>query len=129
MKKVLAVVVMLLGSMSAFGQRLQFVDDFKKVGRDSYVLTFDSEEDAIRKHSYVLDMNGIDTNYTAYTRGDNPVVFSYYKLSKNKVMATFIIRQIDKYDVCFIETDDKDTYFVDVIDNSGAPVQLIYLKP
>ena len=125
----LAVVVMLLGSISAFGQRLQFVDDFKKVGRDSYVLTFDSEEDAIRKHSYVLDMNGIDTNYTAYTRGDNPVVFSYYKLSKNKVMATFIIRQIDKYDVCFIETDDKDTYFVDVIDNSGAPVQLIYLKP
>lgn len=125
----LVIAMMALSANMAFGQRLQFVDDFKKVGRDSYVLTFDSEEDAIRKHSYVLDMNGIDTNYTAYTRGDNPVVFSYYKLSKNKVMATFIIRQIDKYDVCFIETDDKDTYFVDVIDNSGAPVQLIYLKP
>lgn len=125
----LVIVVMLMVSMSAFTQRLQFVDDFRRVGRDSYVLTFDNEEDAIRKHSYVLDMNGIDTNYTVYTRGDNPVVFSYYKLSKGKVMATFIIQQNDKYDVCFIETDDEDTYFVDVIDNSGAPVQLIYLKP
>jgi hypothetical protein len=127
----LVVAIMLLGSMTAFSQQLGYMRDFEKIDKDCYFLRFDTEEEAIRKHSYVLDMNGLDTNYTIYERGNNPIAFSYYKIkpNSNKVVVTFILLHNGKYDVWFMEVDDKDTHFADVIDNTGAPIELIYIKP
>lgn len=130
--KIRLIITSLLFAVSvAFTQDLQHMQDFKKVKKNSYFMQFSSEEEAIRKHSEILDLNDIDTNYTIYDRGNNPIAFSYFKLNpkSNKVLVTFVFRQVDFYEVHFMEIIDKDTYFVDLIDKNGESVQLIYLKP
>lgn len=127
----LVIVMLALGANIAFTQQLGYMRDFDKVDKDCYFKRFDTEEEAIRKHSEILDLNGIDTNYTRYERGNNPIAFSHYKIDPNsrKIVATFIILHEEKYDVWFMEINDKSTHFAEVIDNTGAPVQLIYIKP
>lgn len=127
----LLVALMLLGSMTAFTQQLGHMRGFEKVDKYCYFLRFDTEEEAINKHRQVLDLNGIDTTYTEYDRGNNPIAFSYYKIDPNsdRVVTTFIILHNGFYDVWFMEIEDKDTHFADVIDKTGEPVQLIYMRP
>jgi hypothetical protein len=105
--------------------------DFEKVEKDCYMLSFDSEEDAIRKHSEILDLNGLDTTFTKYDRGNNPVVFSYFKIDPNsdEVVATFILQKDGKFDVWFMEVEDQDTHFIDVVDKNVDLIELIYKKP
>lgn len=125
------VAALVLGINAAFTQQLGYMRDFEKIEKDCYFLRFDTEDEAISKHSKILDLNGIDTNFTKYDRGNNPVVFSYYKLNQksNKIVSTFIIFHKGKFDVWFMEIEDKDTHFANVIDNTGSTVELIYVKP
>ena len=131
MRGLVIVAAFVLGINAAFTQQLGYMREFKKIEKDCYFLRFDTEYEAIRKHSETLDLNGIDTSFTKYDRGNNPVVFSYYKLNEksNKIVSTFIILHDDKFDVWFMEIDDKDTHFANVIDNTGSAVELIYLRP
>ena len=131
MKRLIILALAILGISSAFTQQLGYMRDFEKVEKDCYMLSFDSEEDAIRKHSEALDLNGLDTTYTKYDRGNNPVVFSYFKIDPNsdEVVATFILQKDGKFDVWFMEVEDQDTHFIDVVDKNGDLIELIYKKP
>jgi hypothetical protein len=131
MKWLIILALEILGISLAFTQQLGYMRDFEKVEKDCYMLSFDSEEDAIRKHSEILDLNGLDTTFTKYDRGNNPVVFSYFKIDPNsdEVVATFILQKDGKFDVWFMEVEDQDTHFIDVVDKNGDLIELIYKKP
>lgn len=127
----LIIAVLLLGSTTAFGQQLGYMRDFKKIDENSYMMTLKTEQEAVKMHQTILDLNGIDTTFTKYEWGNNPVVFSYFKLDPNsdEVVVTFIFPHKGKYDVWFMEIKDEDTYFIDVVDMYGESVQLKYIKP
>jgi hypothetical protein len=44
-------------------------------------------------------------------------------------VATFIFPHEEYFDVWFMEVEDQDTHFIDVIDKNGDPIELIYIKP
>jgi hypothetical protein len=92
----LAVVVMLLGSMSAFGQ-LVGVDGFRKNKHGLYEMSFKDVREAIRKYNYVTDMNGADT-----TDGDK------YKIMFGE----------------FDGTEEK--YFFTIRSDKNKPLDLVY---
>jgi hypothetical protein len=131
MKRLIILALAILGISSAFTQQLGYMRDFEKIDKDCYMLSFDSEEEAIRKHSEILDLNGLDTTFTKYDRGNNPVVFSYFKIDPNskEIVATFIFPKEGKFDVWFMEVKDQDTHFIDVVDKNGELIELIYKKP
>jgi hypothetical protein len=66
-----------------------------------------------------------------YYRGDNPVALNHFKVDKssNKIITSFIIKEDEFFDIWFIEIDDEDTYFTDVVDKNGNIYQLKYIKP
>ena len=78
----LAVVVMLLGSMSAFGQ-LSHLSGFKKNKYGLYEMSFDNPKDAIIKYNYVSDKNGADTSGYVYNIMANPIDFAFFKNEKS----------------------------------------------
>jgi len=131
MRRIFLMAMLLLGSSIAFTQRLKSTRDFDKIEKDCYFKRCMTEEQAIRLHSLMLDFNGLDTTFTRYDRGNNPVVFSYFKLDKSsdKIVATFIFPHDEYFDVWFMEVEDQDTHFLDVIDKNGDPIELIYIKP
>lgn len=134
MKRLIILALAIIGISSAFTQQLGYMRDFEKIDKDCYMLSFDSEEEAIRKHSEILDLNGLDTTFTKYDRGNNPVVFSYFKIDPNskEIVATFIFPKEGKFDVWFMEVKDQDTHFIDVVDKNGELIELIeliYKKP
>lgn len=129
MRSVFATAALVLGISAAFSQSIKSISGFHEVESNCYFKRCSTENEAIRLHSLMLDFNGLDTTFTKYDRGNNPIAFSYYRLANSKIAATFIINNQIYYDVWFMEVDDRDTHFVDVIDNSGAPVELIYIKP
>lgn len=131
MRHIFLMTVLLLGNSIAFTQRLKSVRGFDRIDKDCYFKRCDTENEAIRSHSLMLDFNGLDTTFTKYDKGNNPVVFSYFKLDKSsdKIVATFIFPHEGYYDVWFMEVEDQDTHFLDVIDKNGDPIELIYIKP
>ena len=104
---------------------------FEKLDNNDYFLRCSTEEEAIHKRNVVMDFNNIDTLRLNYYRGDNPVAINYLKIDKlsNNIISSFIIKHEDMFDIWFVETEDKDTYFMDVVDKNGDIHQLVYRKP
>lgn len=131
MRHIFSIAVLLLGSSIACTQEFKSMRGFDKIDKDSYFKRCVTEEEAIKSHSSMLDFNNLDTTFTKYDRGNNPVVFSYFKLnqSSDKIVATFIFPWDGYFDVWFMEVEDRDTHFIDVIDKNGDLIELIYEKP
>lgn len=129
MRSVFATAALVLGIGAAFSQSIKSISGFNEVESNCFFKRCSTENEAIKLHSLMLDFNGLDTTFTKYDRGNNPIAFSYYNSSDDKIISTFIINYEGYYDIWFMEVDDRDTHFVDVIDNSGSPVELIYIKP
>jgi hypothetical protein len=130
MKKIILTVALFCNTI-ALTQQLKSIKGFDKIDKDSYFKRCTTEEEAIRSHSLMLDFNNLDTTFTKYDRDNNPVVFSYFKLnqSSDKIVATFIFPHDSYFDVWFMEVEDQDTHFIDVIDKNGDLIELIYEKP
>lgn len=127
----LVIVVMLMTSMTALTQNLGGMRGFEKLDNNDYYLRCSSEEEAIRRRNFSMDYNNIDTMRLNYYRGDNPVALNHFKIDKssNKIITSFIIKEDEFFDIWFIEIDDEDTYFTDVVDKNGNIYQLKYIKP
>jgi len=122
----LAVVVMLLGSMSAFGQLLA-VDGFKKNKHGLYEMSFKNIRDAARKYNYVSDMNGADTTDVVFDIMKNPIDFAFFGNNIESQIISLMIVDGDRYKIMFGEfdgTEDKD--FFTVINEKNRPLNLIY---
>jgi hypothetical protein len=122
----LAVVVMLLGSMSAFGQLLA-VDGFKKNKHGLYEMSFKNIRDAVRKYNYVSDMNGADTTDVVFDIMKNPIDFAFFGNNIESQIVSLMIVDGDRYKIMFGEfdgTEDKD--FFTVISEKNRPLNLIY---
>ncbi len=127
----LVIVILLLNSSIALTQNLGGMRGFEKLDNNDYYLRCSSEEDAIRRRNFSMDYNNIDTMRLNYYRGDNPVALNHFKIDKlsNKIITSFIIKEDEFFDIWFIEIDDEDTYFTDVVDKNGNIYQLKYIKP
>ena len=125
------IAAILMVSSAALAQNLGYMRGFEKLDNNDYYLRCNSEEEAIQKYMTVWDMNNIDTTRINFYRGDNPVANGYFKIDKtsNKVISSFIIKQDEFYDIWFVEIEDKDTYFMDVLDKNGDIHQITYIKP
>lgn len=110
--------------------QIKNLEGFTKHKLGSFKTTL-TEEEAIRTYSDVLDANGMDTTQSNFTRGDNPVVFSYFKENENskKVNVGFIVKYDGKYDIWFTTIKDESTFFFSVVDKNGEKLDLIYEKP
>lgn len=127
----LVIVAMLMTSMTALTQNLGGMRGFEKLDNNDYFLRCSSEEEAIQKYMTAWDLNNIDTTRINIYRGDNPVASGYFKIDKssNKVISSFIVKHNYDYDIWFVEIEDKDTYFMDVLDKNGNIYQITYRKP
>lgn len=127
----LVIVAMLMTSMTALTQNLVGMRGFEKLDNNDYFLRCSSEEEAIQKYMTAWDLNNIDTTRINFYRGDNPIASTYFKIDKssNKVIASFIVKHNYDYDIWFVEIEDKDTYFMDVLDKNGDIYQITYRKP
>jgi hypothetical protein len=127
----LVIVILLLNSSISLTQNLGGMRGFEKLDNNDYFLRCSTEEEAIHKRNVVMDFNNIDTLRLNYYRGDNPVAINYLKIDKlsNNIISSFIIKHEDMFDIWFVETEDKDTYFMDVVDKNGDIHQLVYRKP
>lgn len=127
----LAVVVMLMVSMSSFTQDLGYMRDFEKGKNGLYEMTFKDVREAIHKYNYVLDMNGSDTNYIIYNVSRNPIDFGYFSNNPNSdnVIVSIFLRDGNKYKIMFTEIDGTvDKYFFDVTDHNGVETELYYRR-
>lgn len=127
----LVIVILLLNSSISLTQNLGGMRGFEKLDNNDYFLRCSSEEEAIRRRNFVMDFNNIDTMRLNYYRGDNPVATNYFKIDKssNKVISSFIVKHNYDYDIWFVEIEDEDTYFMDVVDKNGDIKQLTHRKP
>jgi hypothetical protein len=122
----LAVVVMLLGNMSAFGQLLA-VDGFKKNKHGLYEMSFKDVRDAVRKYNYVSDMNGADTNDVVFDIMKNPIDFAFFGNNIESQIISLMIVDGDRYKIMFGEFDgSEDKDFFTVISEKNRPLNLIY---
>lgn len=126
----IAIAIMLLGSMSAFGQ-LTAVNGLKKNKYGLYEASYRDIRDAILKYNYISDRNGADTNDVVFDVMVNPIDFAHFRndsLSDN-IIITMIFRERNKYKIMFGEIDGReDRVFFDVINEDGYPLQLAYRK-
>lgn len=125
----LAVVAMLMVSMSSFAQDLGYMRDFKKNSDGYYEMTFRDVKEAIHKYNYVLDMNGSDTNGVVYDVTKNPIDFGFFSNNPNSsnVIVSIFLRDGNRYKIMFTEIDGSiDKYFFDVIDQDGIETSLTY---
>jgi hypothetical protein len=128
MKKLILTIGLLCGL--TLNAQVKHLDGFTKYGTGHYKTTL-TEEEAIRTYSDVLDANDMDTTQSNFTRGDNPIVFSYFKSTPDskKVNVGFIVKYENKYDVWFTTIKDENTFFFSVVDKNGEKIDLIYEKP
>lgn len=126
----IVIAIMLLGSMSAFGQ-LTAVNGLKKNKYGLYEASYRDIKDAILKYNYISDRNGADTNDVVFDVMVNPIDFAHFRndsLSDN-IIITMIFREGNKYKIMFGEIDGReDRVFFDVINEDGYPLQLAYRK-
>ena len=122
----LAVVVMLLGSMSAFGQLLG-VDGFKKNKHGLYEMSFKDIRDAIRKYNYVSDLNGADTNGVVFDVMKNPIDFAFFGKDIESQIISVIVTDGNRYKIMFGEFDGRyNQEFFTVISEKNKPLDLVY---
>lgn len=122
----LAVVVMLLGSMSAFGQ-LMGVDGFKKNKHGLYEMSFKDIRDAIRKYNYVSDLNGADTNGIVFDVMKNPIDFAFFGKDIESQIISVIVTDGNRYKIMFGEFDGRyNQEFFTVISEKNKPLDLVY---
>lgn len=127
----LAVVVMLMVSMSSFTQDLGYMRGFEKGKNGLYEMTFKDVREAIHKYNYVLDMNGSDTSDIIYNVSRNPIDFGYFSNNPNSdnVIVSIFLREGNKYKIMFTEIDGTvDKYFFDVTDHNGVETELYYRR-
>lgn len=110
--------------------QMKHLDGFEKT-KLGYIRTVFTEDEAIKTFSYVMDMNGVDTLQSLYTRGDNPVAFNFFKTDEKskKVNIGAIIHYDGVYDVLFVTIKDQDTVLFNIKDKNGEIIELIYEKP
>lgn len=128
MKKISLIVIL---SWCAFiNAQVKGLEGFKKY-KAGYTKTFFTMEEAIKTYCTIVDLNGVDTLKSTFTRDDNPVVFSFFKSTpeSKKVNVGSIIYYDGVYDVLFLTIKDEDTQLFDVIDSKGERVTLFYRKP
>jgi hypothetical protein len=128
MKKIILTVALFCST--ALNAQVKHLDGFEKT-KLGYIRTVFTEDEAIKTFSYVMDMNGVDTLQSVYTRGDNPVVFSFFKTNEKskKVNVAAIIHYNGVYDVLFMTIKDQDATLFSVKDKNGEIIDLIYEKP
>jgi hypothetical protein len=128
MKKIILTVALFCST--ALNAQVKHLDGFEKT-KLGYIRTVFTEDEAIKTFSYVMDMNGVDTLQSVYTRGDNPVVFSFFKTDEKskKVNVAAIIHYNGVYDVLFMTIKDQDATLFSVKDKNGEIIDLIYEKP
>jgi hypothetical protein len=128
MKRIILSIAMLCtGVVKAQFTNLQ---GFEK-NKYGHVRTVFTEEEAIKVYNYVMDKNGVDTLNGDYKRGENPVLFDYFKKDQksNKVNIGLIISYEGVYDVLFMTIKDEDTVLFAVKDKNGELIDLIYDNP
>ena len=126
----IVIAIMLLGSMSAFGQLIG-VNGLKKNKYGLYEASYRDIKEAILKYNYISDRNGADTSDMVYNVMVNPIDFGFFRKDSmsDNIMISLIFREGDKYKVMFGEIDgSEDRVFFDVIDEEGYPLQLAYRK-
>ena len=122
----LAFVVILLGSMSAYGQLLA-VDGFKKNKHGLYEMSFKDIKQAIRKYNYVSDMNGADTNDVMFDITKNPIDFAFFGDDIEDQTLSLIYQDGKKYKIVFGKFDGRnDQDFFTIISEKNKPLNLIY---
>ena len=126
----IAIAIMLLGSMSAFGQ-LTAVNGLKKNKYGLYEASYRDIKDAILRYNYISDRNGADTNDVVFDVMVNPIDFAHFRndSQSDNIIITMIFREGNKYKIMFGEIDGReDRVFFDVINEDGYPLQLAYRK-
>lgn len=128
MKKIILTVALFCST--TINAQVKHLDGFEKT-KLGHIRTVFTEDEAIKTFSYVMDMNGIDTVQSKYTRGDNPVAFSFFKTDEKskKVNVAAIIHYDGVYDVLFMTIRDQNTVLFNVKDKNGEIIELIYEKP
>ena len=122
----LVITVMLLFSMTAFTQ-IVGLSGFEVFDDGSYMLTVNTEKEAVERYRAIVDMNGCDTTSMVIDWGNNPVIFDSFKAdAKGMVNVGIIVRFEGKYDILFATIKKKKNHLFDVIDNDGAIVELTY---
>jgi len=122
----LVITVMLLFNMTAFTQIIG-LSGFEVFDDGSYMLTVNTEKEAVERYRSIVDMNGCDTTSMVINWGNNPVIFDSFRAdAKGMVNVGVIVRFEGKYDILFATIKKKKNHLFDVIDNDGVIVELIY---
>lgn len=122
----LVITVMLLFNMTAFTQIIG-LSGFEVFDDGSYMLTVNTEKEAVERYRAIVDMNGCDTTSMVIDWGNNPVIFDSFRAdAKGMVNVGIIVRFEGKYDILFATIKKKKNHLFDVIDNDGAIVEIIY---
>jgi hypothetical protein len=126
----LVIAMVLLGSMSAFGQ-LTDVNGLKKNRYGLYESSYKDIKEAILKYNYISDKNGADTTNVVYNVMLNPIDFAHFKndSESDNIIVSMIFRDGDRYKIMFGEINgEEDRVFFDVIDEKGNETSLVYRK-
>lgn len=125
MKKIV-ITLMLMISTTVFGQILG-LSGFEVFDDGSYMLTVNTEQEAIERYRSVVHINGCDTTSMVINWGNNPVIFdSFSANTRGMINVGVIVRFEGKYDILFATIKKKKNHLFDVIDNDGVIVELIY---
>jgi hypothetical protein len=122
----LAVVVMLLGSMSSFGQ-LMGVDGLKKNKHGLYEMSFKDARDAIIKYNRISDINGADTTGTVFDIMKNPIDFAYFGNDKENMIISALVSDGNRYKIMFGEFDGREEHiFLTIMSENNKAIDLVY---
>lgn len=121
-----AVVVMLLGSMSAFGQLLA-VDGFKKNKHGLYEMSFKDARDAIINYNRISDINGADTTGVVFDIMKNPIDFAYFGNNKENMIISALVSDGNRYKIMFGEFDGREDHvFLTIMSEKNKAIDLVY---
>ena len=126
MQNLVIIAVMLSINITAFTQ-IVGLSGFEVFDDGSYMLTVNTEKEAVERYRSIVDMNGCDTTSMVINWGNNPVIFDSFKAdAKGMVNVGIIVRFEGKYDILFATINKKKNHLFDVIDNDGVIVELTY---
>jgi hypothetical protein len=126
MQNLVIIAVMLSINITAFTQ-IVGLSGFEVFDDGSYMLTVNTEKEAVERYRSIVDMNGCDTTSMVIDWGNNQVIFDSFKAdAKGMVNVGIIVRFEGKYDILFATIKKKKNHLFDVIDNDGVIVELTY---
>jgi hypothetical protein len=126
MQNLVIIAVMLSINITAFTQ-IVGLSGFEVFDDGSYMLTVNTEKEAVERYRSIVDMNGCDTTSMVINWGNNPVIFDSFKAdAKGMVNIGVIVRFEGKYDILFATINKKKNHLFVVIDNDGVIVELTY---